>query len=185
MTSRERTNKLYFDWLCELIDLGRFSRHVSYWKLLERLHDIEFTWFIPHDDNRADDGIQLRRRYGLMHDNMELTRHLSGPCSMLEMMVALSVRCEEDIMDDTQYGNRTGQWFWGMIHNMGLSSMTDADFDRRYVDEVVARFLNREYEPDGRGGLFTVRNCPRDLRRVEIWCQLSWFLGSLNEPQWR
>lgn len=176
----DRVNIDYFNWLCELIDSRRFSRQVAYDKLLEHLHNIEFTWYISRDDNRADDGIQLRRRYALYKEDMSLVRYLQGPCSVLEMMVALAIRCEETIMDDTQMGDRTGQWFWGMINNLGLSPMKDSKFDREFVDDVIARFLNREYEPDGRGGLFTVRDYPRDMRKVEIWCQLSWYLDSIT-----
>lgn len=180
MTFADRINDEYFEWLCELVDSKRFSKQVSYRKLLMHLHNIEFTWFIPHDDNRADDGIQLRRRYSLIRNDTTLSSYIQGPCSVLEMIVALATRCEETIMDDALMGNRTGQWFWGMIHNLGLSSMTDSNFDRDFVDEVIARFLNREYEPDGKGGLFTVRHCNHDLRTVEIWCQLSWYLGSIT-----
>ena len=180
MTFSDRINDEYFEWLCELVDIKRYSRQVSYRKLLMHLHNIEFTWYIPHDDNRADDGVQLRRRFALVRDDMSLSDYISGPCSVLEMMVALAIRCEETIMDDALMGNRTGQWFWGMIRNLGLSHITDNKFDRNAVDDIIARFLNREYEPDGRGGLFTVRNCDYDLRDVEIWCQLSWYLGSIT-----
>lgn len=180
MTFEDRINNEYFEWLCDLIDSKRFSRHVSYRKLLAHLHNIEFTWLIPLDDNRADDGIKLRRRYALACHDHTLSNYILGPCSVLEMMVALAVRCEEWIMDDAQMGNRTGQWFWGMVHNLGLSPMTDSEFNRDFVDDVIARFLNREYEPDGKGGLFTVKHCNHDLRTVEIWCQLSWYLGSIT-----
>lgn len=180
MTFEDRINNEYFEWLCELIDSKRFSKRTSYRKLLMHLHDIEFTWFIPHDDNRADDGIQLRRRFALSRDDVTLSSYILGPCSVLEMMVALAVRCEETIMDDALMGNRTGQWFWGMIHNLGLSPMRDSKFDREFVDDVIARLLNREYEPDGKGGLFTVRHCAHDMRTVEIWCQLSWYLDSIT-----
>ena len=155
MTFKDRINDEYFDWLCEVVDSKRFSKHVSYRKLLMHLHNIEFTWFIPYDDNRADDGIMLRRKYALAHHDEELSDYISGPCSVLEMMAALAIRCEESIMDDTLFGNRTGQWFWGMIRNLGLSPMNDSNFDAEFVDDVIARFLNREYEPDGKGGLFT------------------------------
>lgn len=180
MTYEDRVNDEYFEWLCELIDIRRFARQVSYRKLLMHLHNIEFTWFVPYDDNRADDGIKLRRRFGLVREDNRLADYIHGPCSVLEMMVALAIRCEETIMDDAQLGDRTGQWFWGMINNLGLNSMRDNRFDRDYVDEVIARLLNREYEPDGRGGLFTVKHCSRDLRTVEIWSQLSWYLGSIT-----
>lgn len=179
MAFEERVNHRYFEWLCDLVDSKRFSSQVSYRKLLAHLHKIEFIWFIPFDDNRADDGIQLRRRYGLVNDDMSLTECISGPCSVLEMMVALAIRCEETIMDDTKYGDRTGQWFWGMIHSLGLSPMTDNEFDKHFIDDVIGRFLYREYDPDGRGGLFTIKNCEHDLRDVEIWHQLNWYLGSI------
>ena len=179
MTRVDRINNDYFEWLCDLINVGRFSTHISYRRLLMHLHDVEFTWFVPYDDNRADDGIQLRRRYSLSQNDMSLSGYIHGPCSVLEMMIALAIRCEETIMDDALMGDRTGQWFWGMINNLGLSPMTDSKYDGRYVDEVVYRLLNREYEPDGRGGLFTVRDYPRDMRTVEIWRQLSWYLGSI------
>jgi hypothetical protein len=94
------------------------------------------------------------------------------------MMVALASECEET-MDDPNVGDRTGQWFWGMIVNLGLGSMADYNFDYDYVDGVIQRFLNREYEPNGRGGLFTIRNCTEDLRTVEIWSQLCWYLGTI------
>lgn len=179
MTFKDRINDEYFDWLCEVVDSKRFSKQVSYRKLLMHLHNIEFTWFIPYDDNRADDGIMLRRKYALACHDEELSDYISGPCSVLEMMAALAIRCEESIMDDTLFGNRTGQWFWGMIRNLGLSPMNDSNFDAEFVDDVIARFLNREYEPDGKGGLFTIKNCDHDLRTVEIWRQLSWYLGSI------
>ena len=179
MRFEDRINDEYFEWLCELIDSGRFSRKVSYRKLLVHLHNIEFTWLIPMDYNRADDGVQLRRKFGLARDDISLQRYLTGPCSVLEMMIALAIRCEDAITDDESFGNRTGQWFWNMIHNLGLTPMTDSEFSREFTDDVIARFLNREYEPDGRGGLFTVRHYPHDMRTVEIWNQLSYYLGSI------
>lgn len=180
MTFQDRIIDEYFEYLCQLIDAKRFARNVSYRKLLMRLHDTEFTWFVPYDDNRADDGIQLRRRFALIRNDITLANYITGPCSVLEMMVALAVRCEETIMDDALLGNRTGQWFWDMVHNLGLSPMTDSRFDKNIVDDVIARFLNRDYEPNGKGGLFTVEHCERDMRTVEIWCQLSWYLDSIT-----
>ena len=146
-----------------------------------RLHDTEFRYSIPRDDNRAYDGLNLRYRFGYENgygDDISADFD-SRPCSVLEMMVALAIRCEESIMDDPYVGDRTGQWFWGMIVNLGLGSMIDSRFDKRRVDEVIKRFLDREYEPNGKGGLFTIKNCDRDLRNVEIWYQLCWYLDGI------
>ena len=80
-------------------------------------------------------------------------------------------------MADSELGDRTGQWFWNMIVSLGLGSMMDSRYDEEYVDSVIYRFLNREYERNGKGGLFTIEHCPRDLRGVEIWYQMSWYLN--------
>lgn len=87
-------------------------------------------------------------------------------CSVLEMMIALAIRCEEHIMDDPDVGNRTGQWFWNMIVNLGLGSMNDSKFDRAYIEENVQRFLERKYSRNGAGGLFTVNHSRYDLRKL-------------------
>ena len=170
----------YFEWLFDIVCGGRYI-NVSFRKLLMFLHDTEFTFSIAKDENRAYDGIELRRRFGLMNGYSEeqIEGYLFGPCSVLEMMVALAIRCEETIMDDTEYGDRTGQWFWKMISNLELSSMSDDMFDKKYATYVINRFLNREYEPNGKGGLFTINNCDEDLRNVEIWYQLCWYLDSI------
>jgi hypothetical protein len=88
------------------------------------------------------------------------------------MMVALAIRCEERIMKDPMKGDRTAQWFWGMISSLGLGGMTDYNFNEWVVADVIGRFLRREYDSDGKGGLFTIKRWDRDARDVEIWHQL-------------
>lgn len=182
MTRDELIND-YFKWLINLVYSNRRIETSSFMKLLTRLHETEFRYSMLMDENRAEDGIALRWRYAVNHVNKEYYDYvmdsLEGPCSILEMMVALAVRCEENIMDDTKYGNRTEQWFWGMVVSLGLGGMTDKNFDRDAVDEKLAIFLNREYEPNGKGGLFTVKKCDCDLRTVEIWRQLTYYLNTI------
>ena len=176
-------NDEYFEWLFDLVCKDRFAKQISYRKLIERLYEIEFTYLLPRDQNRAEDGMSLRHRFALFHDE-DLYDHimdeLDGPCCVLEMMIALAIRCEENIMDDPLVGNRTGQWFWGMVHNLGLTDMVDSRFDIEYVDETIAIFLERKYRRDGRGGLFVIRDCDYDLRAVEIWYQMCWYLDTIN-----
>ena len=176
-------NADYFEWLYEGMCGDRYSKNVSYRKLLERLHSINFRYTIPNDRNRASDGKNLRYSFAVAEgceDNPEMiTEYLEGPCSVFEMMVALAQRCES-VMDDPKIGDRTGQWFWGMIANLGLNGMTDNRYDEQYVNDVINHFLDREYESNGKGGLFTIRNCEYDLRDVEIWYQLCWYLDTIT-----
>lgn len=169
----------YFDWMYDLVCADRFHGDISYWDLLTHLHNIPFRYILPMDENRANNGIELRWRFALHCGFRDVPDALDGPCSVLEMMIALALECEE-WMDDTSYGDRTTQWFWGMITNLGLGSMYDSRFDTQYVDNVIDDFLDRKYAPDGRGGLFRIRDCEYDLRDVEIWHQMCWYLGGIT-----
>ena len=176
-------NEDYFEWLYEGMCGNRYSKNISYRKLLEHLHNTNFRYTISNDRNRANDGKSLRYSFALSQgceDEPELiTDYLKGPCSVFEMMVALAQRCES-VMDDPKIGDRTGQWFWGMINNLGLGGMNDNRYDEQYVDDVINTFLDREYKSNGKGGLFTIRNCEYDLREVEIWYQLCWYLDTIS-----
>ncbi|MCD8119707.1 MAG: hypothetical protein LUE29_09580 [Lachnospiraceae bacterium] len=181
---RPIVTELYFEWLCQFVSDNPVYPVSSYTKLLSKLHTIKFNYVLPMDGNREEDGTDLRYRFAYEHDydeRMIVTVLDDRPCSVLEMMVALAVRCEEHIMDDPEIGNRTSEWFWGMIKNLGLMSMTDDNFSDSYVDTVITRFLDQDYEKNGKGGLFTVDHCGRDLRTVDIWCQLCWYLDEISE----
>lgn len=180
MTKNELANR-YFDWMYQLVVDDRYSNQ-SYRRLFARLHDTEFVYTIPMDGNRAEDGIELRYRFGREHhyaDSMIAAFLDDRPCSVLEMMTALAIRCEEHIMDNPDIGNRTGQWFWSMLVSLGLGSETDSRFDICYVDRQIDRFLDHDYAVNGKGGLFTVNDPPRDMRSVEIWYQMNWYLNEI------
>ena len=98
--------------------------------------------------------------------------------SILEMMLALAIRCEETIMTDDRYGDRTGEWFWNMIVSLGLGTMNDSRYDRKYINIIIEKFNNRDYKPNGEGGLFTIKNIKKDMRNIEIWYQMCWYLDS-------
>lgn len=176
MTRDELKNE-YFEWLYDLVCRNRYSDGVSFRKLLMYLHGVEFTYLIDMDENRAVDGVALRWQFICHKDYFsDALDDLDGPCSVLEMMIALCFKCE-GIMDDPAIGDRFSQWFWHMIVSLGLGGMNDEMFNKRKATMVINKFLDRRYEPDGKGGLFTIRNCKRDLRDVEIWHQMCWYLN--------
>lgn len=170
----------YFNWIYDIVCGERFAKSISYRKLLSYLHSIEFTYSIQMDSNRADDGVDLRNRYRYETKNELPHGYLRDNPSVLEVIVALAINCEERIMDNPIIGNRTGQWFWRMINNLGLGGMTDSRFDEEYAENAIYRFLERDYEPDGHGGLFVIRDCNHDLRDVDIWTQMMWFINTIT-----
>lgn len=136
--------------------------------------------YLEMDGNRADDGIDLRYRfaYESHYDAALVEEALMGKsCSVLEMMVALSQRCEEHITDDPGLGDRTAKWFFEMIESLGLRDMDDAHFDKIAAADILDRFMRREYLPSGLGGLFTISDAEHDMRDAEIWYQMMWYLN--------
>ena len=181
--NKDEVSNEYFEWMYHIVCNKRYSEHISYRKLFMHLHNFEFVSYIRGDENRINDGIQLRRRFSIDsgYEDNYLSSYLKEPCSVLEMMIALALNGEQHIMDDPKYGNRTGQWFWNMIVSLGLSNMDDRNFDGLYFKEVMQRFLNREYERNGRGGLFTIHDPSLDMRSAEIWYQFMWYLNEFLE----
>lgn len=184
MGRRDELIDSYFEWISNLVCKDLFAPGISFKKLLKHLHATRFRYVIPRDRNRAEDGENLRYRFALSvgenpADIDEITYILDRPCTVLEMMVALALRAEET-MDDPNVGDRTAQWFWYMISSLGLGSMTDDTFDRIMVIDILERFMDRQYAANGKGGLFYIRRCERDLRTVEIWHQLCWYLDSIT-----
>lgn len=167
----------YYDYLTSLI---RTKDSHRYNKLLRALFDKKFYWKLNRDSNRAEDGLDMRLYFedkgvGTVD---ELDQELGNDCRVLEMMVALAKRCEDQIMTDPEIGDRTPDWFWIMIVNLGLFEMTDGNFDEDYVQDTLDRFLDRRYSRNGRGGLFELPESHKlDMRRTEIWYQLMAFLN--------
>ena len=170
----------YFDWMVHLVSIESIDIS-KYSKLLKELHRYEFTYIIPMDNNRYQDGINLRYRFLYLHDLTDFQYLFDPyPCSVLEMMVALALKCEENILSDPDYGDRTAWWFWDMVHSLGLSDMTNDIWDEKYVDQVIERFLERKYKRNGDGGLFIVRRKDIDMRKEEIWYQLCWHINEME-----
>jgi hypothetical protein len=141
---------------------------------------MEFTYLNVMDANRYKDGISFRHRFayenGIPSSDIDICMD-DDPCSVLEMMVSLAFICEERIMEAMDEGKRPYIWFWIMIDNLGLSDMSDDNYEDGYVETVINIFLNREYEPNGKGGLFYIEKPRRDLRLVDIWYQMMWYLN--------
>lgn len=138
------------------------------------LYTREFVWLVANDDNRVEDGKQLRHEFLEMQGD-ELVDHswLELGCSMLEMLIALARRAAfESDMSPVE-------WFGIFITNMGLDGYTDANFFKgveKHIDIVLDRIIFRTYAPNGEGGLFPQIDPTQDQRDVELWYQLSEYL---------
>lgn len=167
----------YFVWMYKKVENPR--SYESYYKLFDYLNRQQFSAIIPMDLNRAEDGRNLRYIFAYergINSSIISENFVAFPCSVLEMMVALANRCEDTIMTNTNYGDRTYLWFWDMIDTLGLTEMTDSNFSPMVVQNAVDRLLNRTYNPDGSGGLFKINDPTKDMRSIDIWYQMCFYL---------
>lgn len=167
----------YFEWLCFTIKKGQPSKRASYKKLLALLHSTTFRYSVEYDENRAADGIHLRWRY-VYDGGDEDILNWEEPCTVLEMLIALSFQME-GIMIDPEVDHGVGHWFWTMLTNLNLDYMSNSKFDKLIAYERINVFLDRIYEPNGKGNIFRIDICREDLREAEIWHQMCWYLDSI------
>lgn len=184
----------YFNYLIGVVGIDKTTQlpdTQTYFSLLKQLHKKDFYYTLDRDYNRANDGEKLR--YGDFKEEGQYTdddiSFLSGPASVLEMMVALSVKAS-DIMwsDDSDAG--AGKWFWVFIENLGLDQYTDQEYidkpDSLYdVDDILEKFMSRKYKRNGSdGSMFPMRMSKKDMRNMELWYQMNeWLNYNYNLPQ--
>ena len=165
----------YFEWLYGQVAAVRNRNPArSHWKLTRQLYVKEFVWLVPNDDNRVEDGKELRYEFLNAQGIDEIDQEwLNLGCSMFEMLLALARRASFE-SDEASV-----EWFWRFIVNMGLYSYTDKIYSSeiaKKVDDALENVIFRNYAPDGTGGLFPLTRPIKDQRKVELWYQLSAFL---------
>lgn len=163
----------YFQWLCGIVHAD--DPDCSFYSLMRALFEHEFRWSVDNDGNRAVDGECLRDDFADQSLYLDYSS-IGGPCRVLEMLVALASRIDDEIMWNPG-DDRTVVWFWEMIDNLGLSEYDDDHWEepksRSMVDYILDRWLDRKYRPDGIGSIFPIENPLEDQRDVEIWYQMN------------
>ena len=162
----------YYSWLC-MWAIPDGKKRSDYSQLLRALNEEEFVWSVDHDENRAADGVALRDIY---EDETGEWCDQGGPCSVLEMLLALAIRCDTEIMYDPDDLNRADKWFWMMVKNLGLDIFVDGNFVHNEFETAINRFLGRKYGKNGQFCLFPVPEMSNKFRHVELIYQLNYYL---------
>lgn len=167
----------YYQWMCDIVHVNQ--EHRSYWMLIKTLHEKEFRWSVPNDDNRFEGGKDLRNKFAAESTNFISLECLEGPCTMLEMLISLAYSCEYNTVSETPPSVR--EWFWKMLCNTGLKKFTDEKYgetgtDGELINEILDRIIDRTYLLDGTGGLFPLKHPQKDQTKVELWYQMNAYI---------
>lgn len=171
-------DEAYFVWLYAKTGSVKLRhRAKSHWALLRQLHAKEFVWLILNDDNRVQDGLDLRTYFiREMYGEDAVYVWTNRGCSFLEMLIALSNSLSFEADGDPR------NWFWHLMEQMDLEQFNDRDYNDQaigVIDQTLDRVIFRQYNPDGSGGLFPLRNPAQDQRQVDLWYQLNAYLNEL------
>lgn len=172
----------YYVWLTEQIDI---PNHKQYFDLFERLHNVEFVWIVPNDDNRVQDAIDLRNEFVNFLNENPIRRKINvgeltlGGATCLEVVIALSHR----VAFIASGNGHAPQWAWTLIKNLGLQKYSDplTSQKARNVDNILHSLIWRDYHADGRGGFFPLRNPEVDQTKIEIWHQLNAYVTEMTD----
>lgn len=188
----------YFEYLINLIrfvpvqnngNITYDNRAVNRIKMLKHLYVNPFHPLLSDDENRVKDALDLRHDYQYQQPESllpEKNHPFSQPkrCRILELMVALAKRCEDQIMTNTNLGNRTGFWFWSMVESLGLINLLDSNWSSESEEKAqraIYLFITRKYNQDGKGGLFTIPEIDTNMRSISIWYQAMYYLRTFEE----
>ena len=174
----------YFEWMLDCIGADK-SNHRQI-ETLYLMHCFTFAWTHPLDSNREADGYGLRKefdsKYHCSQDEWET--YMMGPCTVLEMIIALAYRWwfhlhwEPDAPIREQYS-----LFWEMYNNLGLDK---AETDEE-VETIIFRMMERDYDEYCHGGMFPIsklpsifdedknRYCFIDMRNQDLWMQMNFY----------
>lgn len=182
-----RKNKLansmpeaYIDWIKYDILKHRIYDSYRYEKLIYTLVGMQFVPYDRMDQNRLTDARDLKYRFArskhFPEELMDETLKSFGG-SVLEVLVALSLRIYEETTSGFPTPIKPADLFWTMIETMHLENQVDPDFDEKYVLASVQRMMIHDFKRNGDGGLFQISDdSPHDMRKADMWYQAQWWV---------
>ncbi len=189
-SSNENYLQIYLDELFDRMDIGKVEENgkISYYRLARLLTSIEFYCVIDRDTNRVFDAYSFREKW--WNENIKPYNSLpmdetnmSSSVSLFEVLSALSIRMENEILQSPESGNRENKWFWMIMKNIGWDKYTDDSMDDSDVNKIkmdAFRIMDRSYSENGAGGLFPLAKTTRDQTKVEIWYQMAEYIEENN-----
>ena len=139
-----------------------------------QLFDSPFEVILDKDSDRISDCLALRGQYfyeiGINGDfsNKEV--------SILELLISLAIR-----IDNEYIGNPNDPHpeiiFWEMICNLGLNKFDNSHYNGDKIYRILGNFVSRQYDFNGNGGIFPLKNVCFDQKDVEIVGQMKAYLS--------
>lgn len=176
----------YYRWLISLIDPpanvdSDIRRHGI---LLFALWRHEFFWMdiYDHEEDRANDGKQLRERF-MMEFDAPPSIVPQGPCNVLEMLIAFAIRIDNTV-HDWQIGSHPWDWVEMFITNLGLTDLTDDDIrprDNGFITAKLEYWMAHDIGTRGERGLFRFKRPVLMINNMTNWDMMQKWVAEYLE----
>lgn len=159
-------DEVYYSWL---VDRGYPTNNVEgYNALFELLFKTEYDPLKEMDQNRRDDGLELRIEWADIFGMDPPKEWFEQPCSILEAIIALAARCEFQSSRFTE-----NEWVTMLLENMGIlmnayELQDNIEFVRRVLDDFN----------DGVANVFP-NSVPGSINK-ELWYQMMDYLSEID-----
>lgn len=138
--------------------------------LISVLAEVEFIPRHPMDENRAQDGIELRSDFEYeTGEYLDKDSGLMPSCTFFEMVAALAIRCENQMMRNTSLGDRTAKWFFEFLGNLDLLGRDERDV--KFIVTTCELFM------EGKKDMFPLKKRGIKQANEQIWKQLTAYLN--------
>lgn len=176
MTADTWLTETYYLWLAEDCFSTPPERR-EYEGVLRLLHDIPFYWTIWSDENRAGDALSFRQNdfLGYQQDLDRLDQHWLNAWaqqapSVLEVLLGCARRwC-------FYFEAPVAFYFQHMFRNMRFDRFPGRTLNSGGQEIVRNRcdiWMARQFESNGEGSPFPVKQDVTDMRLVDIWTQMN------------
>lgn len=182
----------YFEWLVSKVTSPAVPDDAQARNVLQVLRDIRIQGLPMADDApRLEDGKQLRIDF-IDETGMTVQSYDDvldpefGFCTVLELLVALSMRMDDIMRDPLDPCSSVPSWFWGMVSTMVGQPFYPCSYWTFSVNTSAAvvvaessmKFLGRQYDPTGHNGNIFTDMSGVDLRAIDIWAQACRFMSA-------
>ena len=173
-----KLEKMYFNWLLDAVTTK--AEQNAYSLVFTTLYSTDFISYDEFDDNLKENAADMRDDFynfsKTANKLIDIYGEIDFETSILEVMVYLATRIEDTIMSNPDYGDRTRLWFWYMMESLDIIQYDNDRFDEPDIVQKLDNFVERRYEKNGYGGLFTLEDTKIDARKTNIWQQAMSFV---------
>ena len=145
----------YFEWLIDQIECDE--------QLGRELDAMTYKWRFVLDENRSAGGLELRKIYGLEY-SIDSDDIKAGPCSVLEMFVALSMRFSENADISVPKA------FSVMMSN--LKKVNSGS-----ISNTIEQWMNGNFSSNGFGSPFILHGYSGDARNLDVWALMTIYIS--------